>query len=159
MWFVVMCCSYYIMLCGFFIVCCSHFIRFCVFFFIMFFNIVLTWCIFIIMSWCNNFIITSLCGVVLSWCIEVVQFFVLLSWCDVVTLLCGLVSSLCGLIITWCGFVVMSFWPHLRDQALVPRLTRYHEVVRPVFKWVPVPCLPGGSKTTKWQKQKIPFAA
>ena len=42
----------------------------------------------------------------------------------------------------------MSSWPHLRYQALVPRLTCYHELVRPVFRWVSVPSLP-----RRWRQQ------
>ena len=76
----------------------------------------------------------------------------------VVTLLCGLVSSLCGFIITWCRFVFV-FLASLACPVQVPRLTRYHELVRPVFRWIPVPSLARRLKATKWQKQKIPFAA
>ena len=75
-----------------------------------------------------------------------------------ITLLCGLVSSLCGFIITWCRFVFV-FLASLACPVQVPRLTRYHELVRPVFRWIPVPSLARRLKATKWQKQKIPFAA
>ena len=63
-------------------------------------------------------VITSLCGVLWSWCIEVVNlFFVLLSWCDVVTLLRGLVSLLYGSIFTWCGFLASLSIPSSSTQA------------------------------------------
>ena len=85
---------------------------------------------------------------------------------------------LCGYAVMWSGIFFMRFhhyvlWFHhyvmwfllyvflasLSRQALVPRLTRYHELVRPVFRWIPVPSLSRQLKTTKWQKQKILFAA
>ena len=84
------------------------------------------------MMWCYNFImwfgfivmlVLRLLSCSLCSCHDVM-------WlrCYVVWYLRSVVSSLCLLDLTY--------------QALVPRLTRYHELVRPVFRSVPVPSLP-----------------
>ena len=68
-------------------------------------------------------------------------------------MLCGYAVMWSSIFFMWFHHYVMWFRLHvflasLVCQALVPRFTRYHELVRPVFRWIPVPSLSGG-----WRQQ------
>ena len=128
-----MCCSYYIMLCGFFIMCCSRLIRFCGFF-IMSCNVVLTCCVFI-MLWCNNFIMW--CGVLRSLTYSLCSCHdVMWLRCYVVWYLLYVVSSLRDVVLSLC-LLGLTCMPSSSTQARIMYMYMFwvSQLTRALFSW------------------------